>query len=101
MDKMKEALERRRGRGLDIQLMIGDSEPITATFPIEKVQEAIAGAGEVEAVEDASDLADNAGLAPEITATVGEGEVEGEEEDGEELAMLKKSMGRHSLLNRK
>lgn len=108
MEHLKNALERRRGRGLDIQLIIGDGEPVVATIPVETVQAAMDGAGtvsDVETLEASSEGAEDlnqTGVAPAVETTVGEGEpvVEEEDEDGEARMALEESLGRGSLLSR-
>ncbi len=43
MDETQEALKRRRGRGLDISILVGDAAPVQATIPMEAIEAAMAG----------------------------------------------------------
>lgn len=93
MANFREALEQRRGRGVDIQLIIGNAEPITASIPVEAVTasaEAPAMDMEEEGDQKDSDLAPEG---PEVAA-VEQGD---EGPDKDLLPYMKQAMGKDGL----
>jgi hypothetical protein len=87
MEMMNEALKRRKGRGVDIAIVLGDETPLNMTTP--------QGVGEESEVDEAAE-AEELGLAPEAKE-------EGADvhEDAEmDKEMLMQMLGRNSLLSR-
>lgn len=87
MEMLNEALKRRKGRGVDIAIVLGGDQPLNMMQP---------GSGEEESKMDEDAEAEKLGVAPEI-ADEGEDVHEDAEMDKE---LLMKMMGKGSLLSR-
>lgn len=92
MEMINEALKRRRGRGVDIAIVLGDESPLNMEKALGK---------EEEAEELENPQSDELGLAPEAkeeSMMVKDGE--GHEDAEQDKALIMEMLGKHSLLSR-
>lgn len=86
MDMMNEALKRRKGRGVDIAIVLGDGTPLNMPEEVGEEKEEMDEAAEAEKL----------GVAPEV-------EAEGEDvhDDAEmDKKLIMEMLGKNSLLSR-
>lgn len=91
MEMINEALKRRRGRGVDIAIVLGDESPLN-------MEKAL---GKEKAEELENPQSDELGLAPEAkeeSMMVKDGE--GHEDAEQDKALIMEMLGKHSLLSR-
>lgn len=100
MRDLREALASRRGRGIDIQLIIGDAEPVIATIPVEAVKNAVAqvDAPSGEGDELPMDTDTGSDLAPDsVSKEETAGAQDADQEGSELLPYMMQGMGKDGL----